>query len=147
MPNYPLSAYKSFTTAWVSVLNFFMVAVLAQLLAGVVPRYDASSSRMHNQLNLSFVVSIIAVVAGGVAPEVSRIFVLPLPTIGSFDPKQTNAVKGTVLTAFTYFLFLGDVVKAYKPVLARPELEDAGKRFKAFLAERSLPGRNESPRK
>ena len=108
---------KTSTIVYMSVINFAVTTVLAQILSKyVLPKYDGKKSKAHNFVKLALVVSLIAILAYTCRQISERVPKPPLET-ATFDPKRVKEVKGSVLTAFTFFMWLGEDVKSFKPLL------------------------------
>ena len=102
--------------SYMSVVNFATISVLAQLVEGrLVTKYDPRRSRARSLLDLARSVVAVAVTAY-VARQVAEVVPKPFAS-RSFDPNRVKEAKGSVLTAFSFFMHLGDDLKSYLPPL------------------------------
>lgn len=104
------------TIAYMSIVNFIVTTLFSQILSRILPRYK-SSSGVWNYFKLAIVVSLIASLAFGCRQISEKFPMIPIKS-ESFDPVKVKEVKGSVLTAFTFFMWLGENVKEYKPILS-----------------------------
>ena len=104
---------KVFIIVYASIVNFLIASILCQIVeANLLYSYDDTVSKYNNLFRLCVNVSIIAVFAY-LLRQMSEILPLPFKS-KEFDPERVKEVKGSVLTAFTLFLFLGDNIKQFK---------------------------------
>jgi uncharacterized membrane protein len=101
----------------VSILNFAVSCILAQLIYKYISKpYDATAHKASNVAR--FCSTLICIVVGA---YVTRQIVEKIPvsalSIALFDPTKVKESKGSVVTAFAYFMYLADHLKSYKPIL------------------------------
>lgn len=117
MKDFDFISRKIAIIAYMSIINFVVTTLLAQFVSKfVLPKYDATHGYFINWVKIVTAVSIIATLAY-LCRQVSE--VMPLPPLGTdvFDPQKVKEIKSSVLTAFTFFMWLGKDVKNYDPVL------------------------------
>jgi len=101
---------------YASIVNFLIASYLSQKVETYfLYSYDKDASDYDNIYFLCMNISIISVFAY-VLRQISEILPLPFKS-ENFDPSRVKEVKGSVLTAFTLFLFFGDEVKDFKNFL------------------------------
>ena len=106
-------ARKVGVIVYMSVINFLLVAYLSPPFAkALLSRYNPRRPCNGNMIALLMNVSLIAVFAYALR-SLSELVPLPLAREG-FDPKRVKEVKGSVLTAFSLFLFFGEYVRDYR---------------------------------
>lgn len=98
---------------YVTILNFFVTSFVSQLLAKVLPKYNTKKSTAINYMQLVVVLTSIAFIA-----YLLRQISYPLPFKSeTFDPSKVKETKGSIFTAFVYFMWLGSVINEYKPIM------------------------------
>lgn len=98
---------------YMSVVNFMIIAYLSPPYANTFMfRYNPRNTRNASMVALLINVGLIAVFAYAMR-SLSKTIPLPLAREG-FDPKRVKEVKGSVLTAFSMFLFFGDYIRDFK---------------------------------
>lgn len=116
LPTRAILTRKLGVIAYMSVVNFATISVLAQLLERyVVTRYDPMRARWRSRLDLARGVVAIAF-AAYLARQIAEVVPKPFRT-DAFDPDRVKEVKGSVLTAFSFFIHLGDDLKTFLPLL------------------------------
>lgn len=111
--NLDLLLRKSGVIFYITILNFFITSFVSQLLAKILPKYNTSKSKLSNYLQLTIVLLSIAWIA-----YLLRQINYPLPFKSeSFDPSRVKETKGSIFTAFVYFMWLGNVINEYKPIM------------------------------
>ena len=116
---------KTTVIVYVGLINFLISNVVAQaILHTVASKYTPSRPLAANLASLSATLS--SVILGGyVVRLVLRRIVAsqrPLAREGVFDPTRVSEVRGTLATAFSFFMHLGPVVNSFHPVLKLPAL-------------------------
>lgn len=106
---------KMSVIVYMSVLNFLITSFLSRYIVKLLVKYDSNKSFIANYRQLASNIAIISIYAY-VLRSISERIPLPFQT-NSFDPKRVKEVKGSVLTAFTMFLFFGETMKTYLPLL------------------------------
>jgi len=106
-------ARKILTIAIVSVINFLITSFLCRYVERyILLKHKNKGSKLENMYRLCFNISFIAVFAY-INRQISEKIPLPFGNT-NFDPYKVKELKGSVLTAFTLFMFLGDEIKDYK---------------------------------
>ena len=101
---------------YASIINFLVAAIMSpQLEKTVLFKYDKDKKTYETLYNLCLNIAVIATYAYFLR-QVSEMIPLPFKS-ESFDPSRVKEVKGSVLTAFTLFLFFGDELKSFTPFL------------------------------
>lgn len=98
-----------------SICNFLIASFLSQKVEKILIKLDKTRNNFEKLASLCTNISIIAVFAY-LLRQISE--TLPMPfSSKNFDPSKVKEVKGSVLTAFTLFLFFGEYIKEYKELL------------------------------
>ena len=109
-------ARKIGVIVYASLVNFFVAAALSQQVERhLIWRYSPTATRCRNLASLCVDLAIIAVFAY-LLRQISEKMPLPFRS-PTFDPSQVKEVKGSVLTAFTLFIFFGDDIKAFRDLI------------------------------
>ena len=101
----------------VSVLNFALSCILAQIIYKHISKpYDATVHKAYNVTQ--FFSTLICIVVGAYVTRqvIEKIPVAALSTTW-FDPTKVKESRGSVVTAFAYFMYLADDLKTFKPIL------------------------------
>ena len=105
-------ARKVGVIAYASIINFYTTAYASKWVKKyIMLEHTAKHPAWRNHISLSLNVVLIAVLAY-VLRQISDLIPLPFGT-ESFIPIRVKEVKGSVLTAFTMFLFLGSTLKSF----------------------------------
>ena len=104
---------------YVAVVNFVISILLAQMIKKFVSKpYDSKRNYFLNILHVLLTI-ISIVVCNYIARNIMDYIPLPFGN-DIFDPKKVKETKGTVTTAFSYFMFLASDLKTYTDILAIP---------------------------
>ena len=107
-----LVARKLIVITYVTTFNFLCIAILAPRYAGaVMQRYDAQMSKTRNTVNLLCNINAIVIFAYFVR-QLSEEIPLPLSR-GRFDATRVKERRGSVLHAFSMFLFFDKYVREF----------------------------------
>jgi hypothetical protein len=110
---------KVVVVIYVAMVNFIISIILAQLIKKFISKpYDSKRNYFLNILHV--LITIISIV---VCNYIGRNIMehIPLPLANDlFDPKKVKETKGTVTTAFSYFMFLASDLKTYTDILSLP---------------------------
>ena len=106
----------------ISIIKFVVSAAAAKKLQTLMHRYDENSTTCVNLVHL---ISNVAFIAGLVYVIRKMSKLLPLP-FGSNMPDVTKdtEIKGSAITNFAVFLFLGDSLREFKPLFDRLDILD-----------------------
>ena len=109
-------AKKIAVIIYASIANFIIASYLSKKVEKhLLYTFDKDSSDYENVYSLCMNIAIISVFAY-ILRQISEILPLPFKS-ENFDPARVKEVKGSVLTAFTLFLFFGDEIKDFKNFL------------------------------
>lgn len=98
---------------YITLIHFFVTSFVSQLLAKILPKYNSTKSKASNYMKLMIVVISISFLA-----YLLRQIEYPLPFKSeTFDPYKVKETKGSIFTAFVYFMWLGSVITDYKPIM------------------------------
>ncbi len=103
---------KCVIISYMAVINFVITSLISQLIAKyVLVKYD---DRRKWWLNITiFLTGLICVaISAYIVRNIATILPKPLKS-ESFDPNKVAENKTSVLTAFTYFLYLDENVQTY----------------------------------
>ena len=101
---------------YASIINFVVASYLSQKVEKyLLYKYDSKTTSVKNMAGLCANIAIVAVYAY-LLRQISESIPLPRKT-DFFDPAKVKEVKGSVLTAFTLFLFFGDEFKSFRDFL------------------------------
>ena len=95
---------------YASIINFIIAIYLSKKVEQyLLYKYEEDASYYKNIYSLCMNISVISVFAY-ILRQISELIPLPFKS-EDFDPSRVKEVKGSVLTAFTLFLFFGDEMK------------------------------------
>ena len=101
---------------FVSIVNFMVASLISPHVERMTfYKYDEDESDYETLLHLCINIAVISTYAY-MLRQVSELIPLPFKS-EDFDPSRVKEVKGSVLTAFTLFLFFGDEFKSFVPFL------------------------------
>lgn len=107
-------AQRIIVVVYASVVNFWITAHLSNWLNEyVIWSFDGDKTKYENALALTINVAVIGTFRR-VLRQISGL--IPLPFTNAIDPTQVTAVKGSVLTGFTIFLFVGTKLRTFTPL-------------------------------
>ena len=109
--------FKKITViVYVSIVNFLVACLISpHIEKNVLFKYDTNVTKFETWLHLCIDIAVISTFAYFLR-QISEMIPLPFKD-KNFDPSRVKEVKGSVLTAFTLFLFFGDELKSFVPFL------------------------------
>jgi hypothetical protein len=115
LPSFSVFWRKSVIIAYMSIVNFVFTSIIAQVLAKYIfVKYNKDKNRYVNMV-IFFTGIVCVAVSAYVLRNISMLIPKPLKT-SSFDPNLVAENKTSILTAFTYFLYLDKNVVSYMPL-------------------------------
>ena len=115
--NFVFYARKTVCISYIGIINFVISIIFAQLIHKYVSKpYDSSRNYCRNIFQmLCIIVSI--VLCGYISRRIIKVIPKPLKS-ETFDPKKIKEIRGTIVTAFSYFMFLASDLNTYKHMIS-----------------------------
>lgn len=111
LPTPEIFVRKTGVIAYMSVINFIVTCILAFILHKYILLKYNKKHGLLNVLKCFFTIIIIAITAY-IVRQIADIVPKPFGN-DNFDPHKVKEIKGSVLTAFTFFMFVGNDIKDY----------------------------------
>ena len=112
LPTPEIFVRKTGVIAYMSVINFIVTCIIAHILHKyILLKYNSKHNSLLNILKLFVTIVIIAITAY-IVRQIPDIVPKPFAS-SNFDPNKVKEIKGSILTAFTFFMFVGNDVKDY----------------------------------
>ena len=97
------------------VINFVLSIIFAQIIKRyIAKKYEKKQSILYNSGKLFALILSIAACAY-IVRKIMKI--IPKPVTKNVNPENIEQVRGTIMTGFSYFMFLGDELRSYLPLI------------------------------
>lgn len=110
-------ARKIACISYIGIINFIISVVFAQLINKYISKpYDSSRNYYRNIIHMLCIVLSI-VLCGYISRRIIKVIPKPFKT-ETFDPERIKEIRGTITTAFSYFMFLASDLNTYKHMIS-----------------------------
>ena len=117
IPDKNIFIKKTLIIAYGGILQFFVTLFIAKQINSYIAKpYDENACTKKNLLNLLIIISSMLISHYWVR-KFMTIMPYPMHDAATFDVYKIKEIRGSVVTAFAYILFLGDVLNSYKPFI------------------------------
>ena len=117
LPTIDIFLKKCFIMSYAGIVSFFVTLFIAKWLHyNIAKKYDKNKSVAENIINLLTII-ISMLISYYCIRQIMEIIPYPFHNPPDFDVYRIREIKGTVILAFAYYIYLKDDLLSYKDLL------------------------------